>query len=54
MLYIITDKTKNIFGTEKKKVVKICLNENEVLSFLGKAANLKHFKGDIDVQRVIL
>lgn len=54
MLYIIKDKTKNLIGQTKTKVIKICLTENEVLSFLGKVENLKHFKGDIEVERVIL
>lgn len=54
MIYLIKDKTKNILGQEKKKVIKVCLNENEVLSFLGSVKNLKAFSGEIEVERVVL
>lgn len=54
MLWLIKDKERNFLGQEKKTVIKVCLNENEVMSFLGSVKNLKCFKGDIEVERVVL
>lgn len=55
MLYLIKDETKCfITGRTRCHVVKICLNENEVMSYLAKKENLKLFKGDIKVERVVL
>ena len=54
MLYLIKDETKNILGQTKCTVIKVCLNENEVMSYLAKKENLKQFKGDIKVERVVL
>lgn len=54
MIYIIKDVTKNLFGREKIRVVKVCVSENAILSFLGSAENLKLFRGDISVERVVL
>ena len=31
MLYLIKDETKNMLGQTKCKVIKVCLNENEVM-----------------------
>ena len=54
MLYLIKDETKNMLGQTKCKVIKVCLNENEVMSYLSKKENLKQFNGDIKVERVVL
>lgn len=54
MLYLVKDETKNILGQTKCIVVKVCLNENEVMAYLAKVENLKKFKGDIKVERVVL
>ena len=54
MLYLIKDETKNMLGQTNCKVIKVCLNENEVMSYLSKKENLKQFNGDIKVERVVL
>ena len=54
MLYLVKDEIKNMIGQTKCHVVKVCLNENEVMAYLAKKENLKQFKGDIKVERVVL
>lgn len=49
MLYLIKDKT--LFGI---KTIKICQSEDEVLKYLSKVENLKKFKGDIKIEKVVL
>ena len=54
MVYLIKDEIKEMFGYIHTSVVKVCLNEDEVMSWLSKPENLKLFKGDIKVERVVL
>lgn len=49
MLYLIKDKT--LFGI---KTIMICQTEDGVLKYLGKIENLKKFKGDIKIEKVVL
>lgn len=49
MLYLIKDKT--LLGT---KTIKICQTEEDVLKYLGQVENLKKFKGDIKIEKVVL
>lgn len=54
MIYIIKDVVNDIFGYTKTTVIKTSRDENEVLEFLSNPENLKKFKGDIKVDKVIL
>lgn len=54
MLYIIKDVVTELFGYTKTTVIKIVQDENEVLSYLSNPENLKNFKGDIKVEKVVL
>lgn len=54
MVYLIKDEIKEMFGYIHTSVVKVCLNEDEVMSWLSDPKNLKLFKGDIKVERVVL
>lgn len=54
MLYIIKDVVTELFGYTKTTVIKIVQDENEVLNYLSNPENLKHFKGDIKVEKVVL
>lgn len=54
MIYIIKDVVNDIFGYTKTTVVKIVQEETEVLKFLGNPENLKQFKGDIKIEKVVL
>ena len=49
MLYLIKDKT--MFGI---RTIKIAQSEDEVLKFLSNVNNLKKFKGDIKIEKVVL
>ena len=49
MLYLIKDKT--LLGV---KTIQICQTEADVLTYLGKIENLKKFKGDIKIEKVVL
>lgn len=54
MLYIIKDVITELFGYTKTTVIKIVQDETEVLKFLGNPENLKQFKGDIKIEKVVL
>lgn len=54
MIYIIKDVVSDIFGYTKVTVIKTSRDENEVLDFLSSPENLKKFKGDIKVDKVVL
>lgn len=54
MLYLIKDSAIDVLGHSKTIVIKICSQENEVLDFLSKPENLKNFKGDIKIEKVVL
>lgn len=55
MLYLIKDAyTCIITGNTKTRTIHICQNEEEVLDFLSVKENLKKFKGDIKIEKVIL
>lgn len=54
MLYIIKDVVTELFGYTKTKVIKIVQDENDVLKYLSNPENLKQFKGDIKVDKVVL
>ena len=54
MLYIIKDIVEELFGYTKTTVIKIVQDENEVLKFLSNPENLKQFKGDIKIDKVVL
>lgn len=54
MVYIIKDVVVDLFGYTKITVVKTSMNETEVLKFLSDQNNLKKFKGDIKVEKVVL
>lgn len=55
MIHIIKDVVNNtITGHAKVHVVKVCETEYEVFDFLKDPKNLKLFKGDIKVEKVIL
>lgn len=55
MLYLIKDvDTCKITGHSKTCVMKVCSTEDEVLNYLTVVENLKKFKGDIKVEKVIL
>lgn len=54
MLYIIKDVVTELFGYTKTTVIKIVQDENEVLNFLSNPENLKQFKGDLKVEKVVL
>ena len=54
MLYIIKDVVTELFGYTKTTVIKITQSEDEVLEYLSKPENLKNFKGDIKVEKVVL
>ena len=54
MMYLIKDITKDFLGRQKTNVIKVCLTEDETLSWMADKRNLKLFKGDIKVERVIL
>lgn len=54
MLYLIKDSVIDVLGHSKIIVIKICEKETEVLEFLSNPENLKNFKGDIKIEKVIL
>lgn len=54
MIYIIKDVVSNILGHTKTTVIKTSASEDEVLEFLSNPKNLKKFKGDIKVDKVVL
>ena len=55
MLYLIKDViTNTITGHSKSCTMKICADESDVLSYLSEVNNLKKFKGDIKIEKVIL
>lgn len=54
MIYIIKDVVSDIFGYTKTTIIKTSRDENEVLEFLSNQENLKKFKGDIKVDKVVL
>lgn len=54
MLYIIKDIVHELFGYTKTTVVKVLQSEEEVLKYFADPKNLKHFKGEIKVEKVIL
>jgi hypothetical protein len=54
MLYLIKDVVTELFTYTKTTTVKICQTEEEVLRFLKDPKNLKNFKGDIKIEKVVL
>ena len=54
MIYIIKDVVVDLFGYTKITVVKTSKYEADVLKFLSDQSNLKKFKGDIKVEKVVL
>ena len=49
MIYLIKDVT--LLGT---KTIKIAQSDTEVLNWLSSVVNLKKFKGDIKIEKVML
>lgn len=54
MLYVIKDVTVDALGHVHIKVIKILQTDYEVFEFLKKVENLKLFKGDIKIDKVVL
>lgn len=54
MIYIIKDVVSDLFGYTKTTLIKIALTEEDVLKFLSNTENLKQFKGDIKIDKVVL
>lgn len=54
MLYLIKDVVTDIFNYQKITTVKIAMTEEDVLTFLSNPENLKQFKGDIKIDKVVL
>lgn len=55
MLYLIKDITTCLItGHSKACTMKIVSTEEEVLDYLREVENLKKFKGDIKIEKVIL
>ena len=55
MIYLIKDvDTCKITGHSKTCTMKVCASEDEVLDYLSIVENLKKFKGDIKIEKVIL
>jgi len=55
MLYLIKDVTTSLVtGHSKSCTMKIVSTEDEVLDYLSQVENLKKFKGDIKIEKVIL
>lgn len=54
MIYIIKDVVTEMFNYQKTTVIKIALTEEDVLKFLSNTENLKQFKGDIKIDKVVL
>lgn len=55
MIYLIKDVVGNqLTGHTSSKTMKIAQSENEVLNYLSSIDNLKKFKGEIKIDKVIL
>lgn len=54
MIYIIKDVITELFNYQKTTIIKIALTEEDVLTFLSNPENLKKFKGDIKIDKVVL
>lgn len=54
MLYVIKDVRTSKFGNTQVIAIKIAQTEHEVLTYLSKVENLKKFKGDIKIEKVVL
>lgn len=54
MIYLINDVVHDIFNYTKTTTVKIVTSEDEALDFLKEPQNLKQFKGEVRIEKVIL